>query len=289
MVGKKIMKKIGLFFGTFNPIHNGHLMMANYIVNNTDIDEVKFVVSANAQFKETNGELVDFEIRCRMIEMAIDRTPCLSVEWIEYYMSIIPYTYEVLRRLMNDGNEYKLIIGADNLREIHSWYRIADLLQMVDILVIPRDNIDCISELDEIYREYPNVKNISILDDCPYCTLSSTFVREQVKEGKDISFYVPEEVRKYIKTQMMYADTLICSWDDYKSKLWINFENSCFNKDLVDKLVKYLKDYTNFDDADINGCSVEMGDEDISWSDIGYTKERFEEICNKIGLRISWL
>lgn len=283
------MAKIGLFFGTFNPIHNGHLMMVNYIVNNTDIDEVKFVVSANAQFKETNGELVDFETRCRMIEMAIDRTPCLSVEWIEYYMSIIPYTYEVLRRLMNDKNEYKLIIGADNLREIHSWYKTVDLLQMIDIMVIPRDNIDCISELDEIYREYPNIKNISILDDCPYCTLSSTFVRKQIKKGKDISFYVPEDVRKYIKTQMMYANTLICSWDDYKSKLYINFENSCYNKNLVEKLVKYLKDYTSFDDADIDGCSVEMGDEDISWSDIGYTKERFEEICNKIGLKVSWV
>lgn len=281
------MKKIGLFFGTFNPIHNGHLMMANYIVNNTDIDEVKFVVSANAQFKETNGELVNFETRCRMIEMAIDRTSYLSVEKIENQMNNTPYTYEVLKRLIGNGNEYRLIIGADNLRELHSWHRIADLLQMADIIVIPRDNIDCISELDEIYREYPNVKNISILDDCPYCTISSTFIREQVKSGKDISFYVPDVVRKYIKTQMFYIDTLVCGWEDYKKSLYINFENEIEDKELFKKLTEALKKNPNFSDVSYEGCEVELGD-DISWSDIGYYKELFENVCRNIGVKVDW-
>ena len=203
------MAKIGLFFGTFNPIHHGHLMMANYLVNNTDIDKLFFVVSPNSPFKDTQRQLVSFEQRCKMIDLSIVNNKKMMVSKIESELDTpMTYTYNALIALKEQykNDEFVLIIGADNLLTLHSWYRIADILQMIDIIVIPRNDIDCISCADEIYREYPNVKNICIAGGCPYCSLSSTFVREQIKDNKDIGYYVTDAVQQYIVKHNLYAD-----------------------------------------------------------------------------------
>lgn len=92
---------------------------------------------------------------------------------------------------------FKLILC--HCYDLHKWYRIADILQMVKIIVIPRNNIDYISIVEELYREYSNIKGINVIEDCPYCTLGSTFIRGQIKDGKDISFYVPDSIKENIE------------------------------------------------------------------------------------------
>lgn len=197
-----MVKKIGLFFGTFNPVHNGHLMMANYIANNTEVEKILFVVSPDSPFKDTKNELLSFEERCWLIKTAIQDIEKLGVCDIESKLDYPTYTYNTIQHFIQNSNsdiEYKLIIGADNLYDLHKWYRIADILQMVKIIVIPRNNIDYISIVEELYREYSNIKGINVIEDCPYCTLSSTFIRGQIKDGKDISFYVPDSIKENIE------------------------------------------------------------------------------------------
>lgn len=199
------MKK-ALFFGTFNPVHNGHLMIANYILNNKDVDEVIFVVSPNAPFKDTKGQLISFEDRCSMLELAIENVNGMSVSRIEKTLEQPTYTYKTVKKLIEEDkdSEYVLIIGADNLKEIHSWFKVRDLLKTCDVFVILRNDICCGTYICELHWDFDDIKGIEIINDCPFCSMSSTFVRDQLSYGKDISFYVPEKVRDYIKEKKLY-------------------------------------------------------------------------------------
>lgn len=184
-----------LFIGTFNPIHNGHLMIANYVLNNANIDKVLFIPSPNAPFKDTSNELLDFKTRCDLIELSICgiETRRMSYSSIEETLSYPTYTYNTVKKLQEISYEvdFSLIIGADNLKQLHTWYKINELITMVNLIIIPRGDIDCNKEIRVLKEKY-NTKDIIILNDCPQSNLSSTFIRNQLKQGKTIDFYVPE-------------------------------------------------------------------------------------------------
>ena len=131
-----------LFIGTFNPIHNGHLMIANYVLNNTDIDKVLFIPSPYAPFKYTGNELADFSMRCNMIELSICdiENRRMSYSHIEEMLSRPTYTYNTVKKLqeLSYNVEFSLIVGADNVKQMDSWYKIDELLSMVNIIIIPR-------------------------------------------------------------------------------------------------------------------------------------------------------
>lgn len=201
--------KIALFIGTFNPIHNGHLMIANYVLNNTDIDKVLFIPSPDAPFKYTGNELADFSMRCNMIELSICdiENRRMSYSYIEEMLSRPTYTYNTVKKLqeLSYNAEFSLIVGADNVKQLDSWYKIDELLSMVNIIVIPRGNIDCEKEINNLENKY-NIKNIKILHNCPLSNLSSTFIRREIRYGKTINFYVPDNVRKFIVENKLWRD-----------------------------------------------------------------------------------
>lgn len=202
------MKKIGLFFGTYNPIHNGHLMMANYIVNNTDIDQVLFVVNPTAPFKKKDN-LLDFDDRVKLIRLATKncgKDYCkILPTLIENGLPLPAYTYNTLRSFKEgtENFEYILILGCDNLSKLPKWKNASEIIENHQIYVCPRNGMEYEKQIEDIKNKF-NVKNIQVIKDVPECNLSSTFVREQIKEGKDISFYVPDSVRDYIYTKNLY-------------------------------------------------------------------------------------
>ena len=196
-----------LFIGTFNPIHNGHLMIANYVLNNANVDKVLFIPSPDAPFKDTHNVLLDFKIRCDLIELSIYDigNKRMSYSAIEESLSYPTYTYKTIKKLQEISYEveFSLIIGADNLKQLHTWHKIDELLTMVNFIVIPRGDIDCDKEVRKLKEKYVT-KDITILNDCPQSSLSSTFIRNQLKQGKTIDFYVPERVSKHINNNRLY-------------------------------------------------------------------------------------
>lgn len=147
-----------LFIGTFNPIHNGHLMIANYVLNNANVDKVLFIPSPDAPFKDTNNELLDFKIRCDLIELSIYDigNKRMSYSAIEESLSYPTYTYNTIKKLQEISYEveFSLIIGADNLKQLHTWHKIDELLTMVNFIIIPRGDIDCDKEVRKLKEKY---------------------------------------------------------------------------------------------------------------------------------------
>lgn len=198
------MEKIGLFFGTYNPIHNGHLMMANYVLNHSDLDKIEFVVSPNASFKD-NKKLVDFRERCKMIEIATIENSNISYNDCEVIFNEPTFTYDTISYLSSSDKrkEYSIIIGVDNFMEIETWHRYKDIIENFRIFVCPRNGINPFEKEKELRKRF-NVKEIIFFNKSLECNLSSTFIRDEINKGNDISFYVPEKVKQYILKKNYY-------------------------------------------------------------------------------------
>ena len=193
------MKEIGLFFGTFNPIHIGHLIIGNYMVEFTDIDEVWFVVTPKSPFK-TKDSLLDNHHRYQMVYEAIKEYPKLRVSNIEFDMPQPNYTIHTLVHLEEKYEKkyrFSLIMGEDNLKSLHKWKNYEQILENHDIYVYPRlGKTDTESEL----RNHPRVH----LTDSPVMEISATFIRKQHRAGKNIRPMLPENVWKYLDEMNFY-------------------------------------------------------------------------------------
>jgi len=182
------MSKIALFFGSFNPIHIGHLALANHIAEFGGVDEVRFIVSPQNPFKR-NLSLMDDEIRLSWVKQAIDDYPRFSVSDVEFSMPKPSYTSDTLERLssMEPGNKFVLVMGGDNIASFAGWRRYEWILENYEILVYPR--LDGPTEIPEAWRS-----RVTMLSDAPRIEVSSTFVRKSIKEGKDVRFFVPQRI-----------------------------------------------------------------------------------------------
>lgn len=190
------MKKIGLFFGSFNPIHIGHLIIANYMANYTDLDEVWFVVSPQNPFKEKKnlGNMYD---RLEMVNLAIEDSEKLRASNIEFNLPKPSYTIDTLVHLTAKypDNEFVLIMGEDNLTGLHKWKNADILLRDYKIVVYPRPGYD-----GGDLKNHPSVT----VTDTPVMELSSTFIRKAIKENKNVQFFVPEKVLDFIDKKGLY-------------------------------------------------------------------------------------
>ena len=188
--------KIGLFFGSFNPVHNGHLMLANYIVEYADLDSVWFVVSPHNPFKDKKS-LLDDHHRRDMLELAVKNDERFEVCDIEFYMPKPSYTIDTLVRLSEryPNTDFYLICGTDNLINFHKWKNYQVILDNYKLLVYPRKGYDGGDML--------NHKSIQIID-APEIEISSTFIRKAVAEGKDIRHFMPERSYKYMIDMNFY-------------------------------------------------------------------------------------
>jgi len=187
--------KIGLFFGSFNPIHIGHKVIASYLVDFTDLDKVMFLVSPQNPLKQKIS-LLDQYHRLQIIRAEIEDNSKLAVSDIEFDMPKPSYTIDTLVRLKEKypENDYSIIMGSDNLQNFHKWKNYEQILEDYSVYVYPRPG----------YEISGSHKNIHLIEGVPQMEISSSFIRKAIKEGKDISYLMPEKAWIYTDEMNFY-------------------------------------------------------------------------------------
>ena len=201
------MKNIGLFFGSFNPIHVGHLMIANYVVNHTDLKEVWMVVSPQNPLKEKKTLLADHH-RLAIVKVALEGQSKIKASDIEFSLSKPSYTVNTLAHLTEKYPKinFSLIMGEDNLRTLHKWKNFEFILENFDVYVYPRLMTDT-EKLERIeQKENTHFKNISriIKLDVPIMQISASYIRDSIKSKKDVRYWLTESVYNYIREMHFY-------------------------------------------------------------------------------------
>lgn len=194
------MKKVGLFGGTFNPPHIGHLIMANEVYATLDLAEIRFMPNAIAPHKEASKSATN-EQRLHMVELAIQDVPYFSVETFEIERGGVSYTYETMR-VMSEREpdvEFYFIIGGDMIDSLHTWYRIDDLMSLVQFVGVKRPG----SEAKTSY-------NVQMVE-APEINLSSTFIRKRLQQNGSLQFLLSTAVEAYIRKEGLYGATNIVS------------------------------------------------------------------------------
>ena len=201
---------IGLYFGTFNPIHIGHLVIANHIVEQTILDQVWFVVTPQNPLKNKSTLLKDSH-RLAMVREAVYDSPKLEASDIEFGLSKPNYTASTLAHIMDKhpDHSFSLIMGEDNLRNFHKWKNYENILSNHTIYVYPRvltpqeeDEYKSLNT-DEIDKLRAN-KNIIYCQDAPVMRISASFIRKSIKENNDVRFLLSEPVHKYVEEMHFY-------------------------------------------------------------------------------------
>jgi nicotinate-nucleotide adenylyltransferase len=190
--------KVGLYFGTFNPIHVGHLTIANHMVEFSDLDQIWFVVTPHSPFKKKSSLLDDHQ-RLEMVYQATKDYDQLKESNIEFGLPQPNYTVNTLAHLEEKypDNDFALIMGEDNLKSFHKWKNYEIILSRHKIYVYPR-----ISEgiIESKFEDHPNIVRVK----APIMELSSTFIRKSIKEGKNIRPMLPDSVWKYLDEMNFY-------------------------------------------------------------------------------------
>jgi len=192
------MRRLGIFGGTFDPIHCGHVFLAQFIAEELALDEVLFIPAAAPPLKEDSVERAAAEDRWAMVELAIAGLDGFKGSRIELERPGKSYTFDTLQalRAQNPGSEFYLIIGADNVAQLHSWHKPEGILALCTIVVGTR-----VTEGVEL--DAGLVERIVTVD-TPVVQLSSTEIRRRVVEGKSIRYMVPEGVEAYIREKGLY-------------------------------------------------------------------------------------
>lgn len=186
----------GLYFGSFNPIHNGHLMLANYLVEYGGIGELWFVISPQNPFKEKKSLLPDYQ-RLELVHRAVDDFKKFRACDVEFSLPKPSYTIDTLTYLKEKypNKEFCLIIGSDNVERFPRWKNAQQIIDNYHILIFPRK--DC------PVGDFANYPNVHIVD-APLIEVSSTFIRESIANGKDVRFYMPPKVWEYVDEMNYY-------------------------------------------------------------------------------------
>jgi len=192
-------KKTGLFFGSFNPIHQGHLMIANYMVEFTEISQVWFIVSPHNPLKEKSTLLADHH-RLAMANIAVEDDPRFRASNIEFHLPQPSYTVDTLAYLTEKfpEKEFVLIAGSDNLPSFSKWKNYEELLNRYQLYIYPRPDTPA-SQFDN----HPHIH----FTNAPLIEISSSFIRQGIKDGKNLRQFLPEKVWKYLTEMHFYEAT----------------------------------------------------------------------------------
>ena len=197
--------KIGLFFGTYNPIHVGHLIIANYMVQYTDLDKVWMVVSPQNPLKKRETLLEDFH-RINMVREAIDQNPLLWACDVEFNLEKPSYTVNTLVHLQEQypDHEFTLIMGEDNLRTFHKWRNFQYILDYHSIIVYPRvyteQEQEQLARKENRFEGHPKIQVVP----APVLKVSSSLIRRMIGQGKDPRYLLTPEVYRYVDEMNFY-------------------------------------------------------------------------------------
>lgn len=186
---------IGLYFGSFNPIHIGHLIIANHIVENTGIDKVWFVISPHNPLKDAHTLLNEYD-RLHLVELAIKDNHKFRASNIEFHLPKPSYTIDTLTYLTEKFplEQFSVIIGSDSFQNIHRWKNYEQLLANYSLIVYKRPGF----EVKETYGA-----NLTVLD-AQLLEISSTYIRRQIKQGKSVRYLLPDAVWEYVERNRYY-------------------------------------------------------------------------------------
>jgi nicotinate-nucleotide adenylyltransferase len=196
------MNKVGLYFGSFNPIHIGHLAIAGYMTEYAGIDQIWFVVSPQNPLKKKET-LLDDRHRLRMTELAIGDNDHLKASDIEFKLPVPSYTIDTLAWLKEKypRNKFVLVMGEDNLYTFHKWKNAKELAANYSLYVYPRPGT--VRPPHVLLDELIEKADIHFVN-APHMEISGTFIRNGIKSKKDMSYFLPPAVWKYIKEMHFY-------------------------------------------------------------------------------------
>lgn len=189
--------KIGLFFGTYNPVHVGHMVIANYMVEFTDLDQIWLVVTPQNPFKQKESMLKDYD-RLHLMHLAIGDDSRLKASDIEFSLPQPNYTVTTLAYIKEKFPEHQfaLIMGADNLNNFHKWKNHEVILKDHELYVYPRLESNEGGQLRQHYK-------VNYVE-APVMKISSSFIRRAIGEGKNVNHYMPSATAKYIDEMNFY-------------------------------------------------------------------------------------
>jgi nicotinate-nucleotide adenylyltransferase len=192
--------KIGLYFGSFNPIHNGHLIIANYIVQNTALEQVWFVISPQNPLKKSSTLLNEYH-RLYLVQVSIEDEPALKATDIEFRLPKPSYTIDTLTYLDEKfpTHQFSVIMGSDSFLNLPEWKNYRQILKNYSVYVYERPGF----KPDNIYQS----ADINILK-APLIEISSTYIRKVIQNGKSIRYLVPEKVRLEIEQNGYYRNSV---------------------------------------------------------------------------------
>ncbi len=192
-----MVQTTGLLFGSFNPVHTGHLIIANHFVAYTDIEEVWFVLSPQNPLKISSGMLPDTE-RLKLLELALEGNPDFHVSDVELHMPRPSYTVHTIERLLKTypGRRFVLLIGSDNLDVFDQWKDHERLPEMLPIFVYPRSA----GAASSAFLTHPDIS----LKDAPLLEISSSNIRRMIREGKSPRYLLPDKVLERIRERGCY-------------------------------------------------------------------------------------
>ena len=201
--------KIGLYFGTFNPVHVGHLIIANYMADYTELDQVLMIVSPQNPLKDKKSLLADYH-RLALVREAIEGNDNLRVSDIEFKLPKPSYTSTTLAYLKekHPDHTFSLIMGEDNLRTLHKWKNYEQILNDHQLYVYPRavtmqeeEELKAMGKIDN-----SNIEHVYVIrcDEVPVMKISSSFIRKSIKEGRDVQYLLTPAVHKYLDEMNFY-------------------------------------------------------------------------------------
>ncbi len=191
--------RIGLYFGSFNPIHLGHLIIANTVSEEAKLKKIWFVLSPQNPLKEKKTLLPEYD-RLHLLNLAIENNPHFQASTIEFDLPQPSYTIDTLAYLKEKypNHEFVLIMGGDQINSFHKWKNFQKLLSENEIIIYKR------SDEDQLPKEWNSIaKHITLLE-VPLFPISSTLIRQKVKAKKSIHYLVPEKVEQYILSSGYY-------------------------------------------------------------------------------------
>ncbi len=188
--------KVGLFFGSFNPIHIGHMIIANHMLEYTELENIWMVVSPQNPFKQKKSLAPNYD-RLHLVHLATAENSKIKASKIEFNLPVPSYTIDTLTYLkeFKPGNEYALIMGGDNLASFHKWKNHEMIIAHHDIYVYKRPRYRT-----HRFHDHPRVHFV----EAPLLDISATFVRKAIKENKSVQYLVPHEVYEYLNSSHLY-------------------------------------------------------------------------------------